>query len=91
MNSIEIAKSLIEENDKDIEDLRSAEKAIRQRIEGYKADIDTYEKGINSLRHAITMAEEDLQCKTDLKKQYLVDNLALKLLIAQGGGLDMLD
>ena len=91
MNSIEIAKSLIEENNTDIEDLRSAEKTIQKRIEEYKQDIAAYEKRIDSLRHAITMAEEDLQCKRDLKKQYLVDNLALKLLIAEGGGLDMLD
>lgn len=91
MNSIEIAKKLIEENDKDIEDLRSAENAIRQRIDGYKADIDTYEKGISSLRHAIMMAEEELQRKKDLKKEYLVDNLALRSFIGSGGGLDMLD
>ena len=91
MNSIEIAKKLIAENDVDIEELRSAEEAIRQRIEGYKADIDTYEKGISSLRHALAYAEEDLQRKRDLKKEYLVDNLALKAFIADGGGLDMLD
>ena len=91
MNSIEIAKNLIEENDKDIEDFRRAETIIRSRIAGYKYEIGTHEERIKSLQGAIAMAEEDLQRKRDQKKEYLVDNLALKMFIANGGGLDMLD
>jgi len=91
MNSIETAKKLIEENDKDIEDFRSAETSIRKRIAEYKYEIGTHEQRIEHLRGAIAMAEEDLQRTRDLKQQYLVDNLALKMFIADGGGLDMLD
>lgn len=91
MNSIEIAKKLIEENDEDIADLRNAETIIQKRIEEYEQDIVACEKRLNILRHALSMAEEDLQRKRDLKKEYLVDNLALKMFIANGGGLDMLD
>ena len=91
MNSIEVAKKLIEENNKDIEDFRSAETSIRKRIAEYKYEIGTHEQRIESLRGALAMAEEDLQRMENLKKEYLVDNLALKAFIADGGGLDMLD
>ena len=91
MNSIEIAKKLIEENDKDIETFGCAEAGIRGRIEKYKSDIEMHEHRISNLRAAIMLAEEDLQRKKDQKKEYLVDNLALRMLIAYGGGLDMLD
>lgn len=64
---------------------------VRSRIAEYKYEIGTHEERINSLRGAIAMAEEDLQRKRDQKKEYLVDNLALKMFIANGGGLDMLD
>lgn len=91
MNSIEIAKSLIEENDKDIEDFRRAEVTIRKRIDEYEHEIGMQEERINSLLRAIARAEEDLQRTKDRKKEYLVDNLALNMFIANGGGLDMLD
>lgn len=91
MNSIEIAKKLIEENKTDIEDFRRAETIIRKRIAEYKYEIGTHEQRIKSLQGAIAMAEEDLQRKRDQTKEYLVDNLALKMFIANGGGLDMLD
>lgn len=91
MNSIEIAKKLVEENDKDIEDLRNAETIIRQRIEEYTSDVEKYEKLLEARKRALAMAEEDLQRKQEMKKEYLVDNLALRMFIANGGGLDMLD
>lgn len=91
MNSIEIAKKLIEENDKDIEDFRRAETIIHRRIEEYKKDIEKYELLLEVKKRALAMAEEDLLRKRDQTKEYLVDNLALKAFIADGGGLDMLD
>ena len=91
MNSIEIAKKLVEENDKDIEEFRIAETIIHRRIEEYKKDIEKYELLLEVKKRALAMAEEDLQRKRDQTKEYLVDNLALKTFIADGGGLDMLD
>ena len=91
MNSIEIAKKLIEENDKDIETFGCAETRIRGRIEKYKSEIEMHEHHISNLRALIMLAEEDLQLKRDQKKEYIVDNLALKMFVANGGGLDMLD
>lgn len=91
MNSIEIAKKLIEENTSDIEDFRHAEEIIRKRIDEYMRDIEKYEKLLEVKKRALAMAEEDLQRKLETKKEYLVDNLALKMFIAEGGGLDMLD
>lgn len=84
MNSIEIAKKLIEKNDKDIEGFRNAEEIIRKRIAQYKQNIE-------NLQGAIAMAEEDLQRMRDQKKECQVDNLALKVFIAAGGGQDMFD
>lgn len=91
MNSIEIAKKLVEENDKDIKEFRIAETIIHRRIEEYKKDIEKYELLLEVKKRALAMAEEDLQRKRDQTKEYLVDNLALKMFIAEGGGLDMLD
>lgn len=91
MNSIEIAKKLVEENDKDIKEFRIAETIIHRRIEEYKKDIERYELLLEVKKRALAMAEEDLQRKRDQTKEYLVDNLALKMFIAEGGGLDMLD
>lgn len=91
MNSIEIAKKLIEENDKDIEDFRRAEKIIRERIAEYQHAIENYKFLIEAKKRALASAEEDLQFNRNQKKEYLVDNLALKMFIAEGGGLDMLD
>lgn len=91
MNSIEIAEKLIDENNRDIEDFRNAETTILNRIAEYTRYIEKHEKLLENAKRALAMAEEDLQRTRNLKKEYLVDNLALKLLIAEGGGLDMLD
>lgn len=87
----EIAKKLIDENEKELDDLRRAEVTIRKRIAEYKHEIGTHELRIKNLRGAITMAEEDLQRVRDQKEEYLVDIVALKTFIAAGGETDMLD
>lgn len=91
MNSIEIAKKLIKENNSDIEDFRNAEEIIQKRIEEYKQNIAVHERQIRTLQSALAMAEEDLQRKRNQRQEYLVDNLALSMFIANGGGLDMID
>lgn len=91
MNSIEIAKKLIEENDTIIEDYRSRETDSRKRIEELEEKIRSQNKALKILESSLAREEEWLAEIQSDKKEYLVDNLALKLLIAEGGGLDMLD
>jgi len=84
MNSIEAAKKKIEENNESIKLLRSEAKYIRERIADYKTKIEVLEQSIS--------AEEDkLRESTDERFALLVDNLALKTFVADGGGLDMFD
>lgn len=91
MNSIEIAKKLIKENDDIIEDYRRRETDSRKRIEELEEKIRRQKEVVKILESSLAREEEWLaDIQTD-KKDYLVDNLALKLLIAEGGGLDMLD
>jgi len=91
MNSIEIAKKLIEENDTIIEDYRSRETDSRKRIEELEEEIRRQNKALKILESSLAREEEWLAEIQSDKKEYLVDNLALKMLIAEGGGLDMLD
>lgn len=91
MNSIEIAKKLIAENDKDIEEYRDIETASRKRIDELQKKIETMRKVLDRLESDLAHEEQYLADTKAEKKEYLVDNLALKLLIAEGGGLDMLD
>lgn len=91
MNSIEIAKKLIEENDTIIEDYRSRETDSRKRIEELEEKIRSQNKALKILESSLAREEAWLAEIQSDKKEYLVDNLALKLLIAEGGGLDMLD
>lgn len=91
MNSIEIAKKLIEENNTVIEEFRRKEEIIRTRIEEYTHDVKRYEALLAASKRALEMAEEDLQSERDARKVGLVENLALKMFIAESGGLDMLD
>ena len=91
MNSIEIAKKLIEENDKDIEEYRDIETASRKRIGELQKKIETMRKVLDRLESDLAREEQWLADKKAEKKEYLVDNLALKMFIANGGGLDMLD
>lgn len=91
MNSVEIAKKLIKENEEDLEEVRTEETIIRKIIAKYKYDIGTHEQRIESLRGAITMAEEDLRRVRSTKDEILVDNTALRLYVMTGGGSDMLD
>lgn len=91
MNSIEIAKKLIKENDDIIEDYRRRETDSRKRIEELKEKIRRQKEVVTILENGLAREEEWLADIQNDKKEYLVDNLALKLLIAEGGGLDMLD
>lgn len=91
MNSIEIAKKLIKENDKDIEEYRDIEKASRKRIDELQKKIETMRKVLDKLESDLAREEEWLADTKAEKKEYLVDNLALKMFIANGGGLDMFD
>lgn len=91
MNSIEIAKKLIEENDTIIEDYRSRETDSRKRIEELEEKIRRQNEALKILESSLAREKEWLAEIQSDKKEYLVDNLALKLLIAEGGGLDMLD
>lgn len=91
MNSIEIAEKLIKENDEIIEDYRRRETDSRKRIEELKEKIRRQKEVVTILEGSLAREEEWLTDIQNDKKEYLVDNLALKLLIAEGGGLDMLD
>lgn len=91
MNSIEIAKKLIKENDEIIEDYRRRETASRKRIEELKEKIRRQKEVVTILESSLDREEEWLAGIQNDKKDYLVDNLALKTFIADGGGLDMLD
>ncbi len=91
MNSIEIAKKLIEENDSVIEGFRREELCILKRIAKYENDIDEFNKLIEAKKRTLTIARENLSRTRNRMKAYLVDNQALKMFIANGGGLDMLD
>lgn len=88
MNSVKIAKKLIEENEKDIEDFREAEARLRKRIEECKKDIEKYELLLKAKQHALEMLEEDLQRKREQKEEYLVDNCALRMFVLNDGVLD---
>ena len=97
MNSIDIAKKLVEENNSDIEDSRRAEKIILQRIAQYEKDIEKYEKYekyekfIKIKKRALAAAKTDLQRKRDQRKERHLDNVALRMFIADCDGLDTLD
>lgn len=91
MNSIEIAKKLIKENDEIIDDYRRRETDSRKRIEELKENLRRQKEVVTILESGLAREEEWLAEIQADKKEYLVDNLALKLLIAEGGGLDMLD
>ena len=91
MNSIEIAKKLIKENDEIIDDYRRRETDSRKRIEELKENLRRQKEVVTILESGLAREEEWLAEIQADKKEYLVDNLALKLLIADGGGLDMLD
>lgn len=91
MNSIEIAKKLIEENDSDIEGFRREEQDILKRIAKYEEDIEEYKKLIESKKRTRAAAQENLSLTRKRMKECIVDNQALKMFIADGGGIDMLD
>ena len=77
MNSVEIAKKLIKEN----------EEVLANNLKW----IDRYEKRKKDLEKSLfTVNEQIIEIRNE-NKEYLVDNLALKTFIAEGGGLDMLD
>ena len=89
MNSIEIAKKLIEENDESIEICRESEVEYRRRIAELKQQIKDQKKVLDKLESDLARQEEWLASTQADKKVFLVDNLALKMFIAEGGGLDM--
>ena len=91
MNSIEIAKKLIEENKQIIEDYRDYEKTSRKRIEELKDEIRRQREALDRLESSLAREEEWLAEIQSDKKEYLVDSLALRMFVADGGGLDMLD
>ena len=91
MNSIEIAKKLIEENNSDIETMRVSEIECKKRIEELEAKIKHYESKLSYARGALCAQKARLETLKVSKKEYLVDNLALKAFIADGGGLDVLE
>lgn len=91
MNSIEIAKKLIRENDELIEDYRQDEKDTRERIANLEAEIKSHKEALAKLEDRLASEQSYLNGMSGCKKETLVNNLALKMFIADGGGLDMLD
>lgn len=91
MNSIEIAKKLIEENKRDIEDYRTYETEQRKLVEETEKELKKAKAMVELLEARLKNRCEELERIRDTKKEYLVDNLALQAFIANGGGLDMLD
>lgn len=89
MNSVEVAQKLIDENDKDIEFHRSRETEIRKRIEELEKKVENQMKALDILRDSLAREQQYLEEVQEDKFEYLVDNLALKAFIADGGGLDM--
>lgn len=81
MNSLKIAKELIRENDSDLADRRRAKAIVSQRIEEYKHEIAKHEKCLEISKHALKMAENDLETLNDRIEELLVDNMALETFI----------
>ena len=89
MNSIEIAKKLVEENKSSIEDYRIWENQQRELVEATEEALTAAKAEVERLEAVLKVRRETLDDIRDSKKEYLVDNLALKMFIAEGGGLDM--
>lgn len=90
-NSVTTAKKLIEENNDMIESYRSRETATLKRIAELKSKIENQKKALEILQGSLSGEEQYLEDLKSEKFEYLVDNLALKTFIANGGGLDMID
>lgn len=90
MNSIEVAQKLIDENKTDIESYRSWETDIRKRIEELEKKVEDQKRALQILKDSLASEKKHLKDVQEEKFERLVDNLALKAFIADGGGLDML-
>lgn len=91
MNSIEIAKKLIEENNEVLAGNREWIDRYEKRKKDLEKSIADYKEAIETLERSLFAVNEQIIEIRNENKQYLVDNLALKTFIAEGGGLDMLD
>lgn len=89
MDSIEIAKKLIRENDDEIETYRTLETEARKEMQSIESEMNKLESRLKQLNSLLSCQVERLEGLQSSKKELLVDNLALKLFIANGGGLDM--
>lgn len=89
MNSIEVAQKLIDENDRNIEFYRSREADIRKRIRELGSKIEGQMRALEILQAYLVSEQQCLEKVREEKFKHLVDNLALKAFIANGGGLDM--
>lgn len=84
MVSIEIAKKLLDDNRKRLNDLRKAEEA-------YIVEIDSVKKQMADLQREIEIYRSGIDEVHREKKELLVVGQALACFIDNGGGLDMLD
>lgn len=91
MNSVEIAKKLIGEDNDLIQNCRDYISEINSRIEELEDKIDEQKKVLENLQNSLDYEKKYLQEANDERKEYLIDRLALQQFIANGGGLDMLD
>jgi chromosome segregation ATPase len=91
MISIENAKKSIEENKERLEFLCNEEEAYSRWIDDVEEDIEQTKKSLESLEKKLKQLKSYLEDIKDEKIYIRIETLEFKLLIAEGGGLDMLD
>ena len=91
MNSIEIAEKLITDNMERIEAYRGDEANMRTAIANMEERIKQQEDALFVMKRNLEKRKEDLAYIRAAKLECLVDTLALKAFIDDGGGLDMLE
>ena len=89
MNSIEAAKLKKKENEDAIILLRKEEVSIRRWMKELEEKIETMKKSLADLESSLEQRKAYLAEVQDEKFVLLVDQQALSLFIADGGGLDM--
>ena len=91
MNSIEAAKKAMKDNEEHLKVLRSEEEATRRWIVDIETSIERIKKSLKDFEEALQQRNNELEAIKDEKFVVLVENAALIVFIAQGGGPDMLD
>ena len=91
MNSVKAAKKSIKENEERLEFLCNEEEAYRRWIVDIERDIEKTKKALETFEKNLQQRNNDLEEIKSEKVAIRIENLELKLLIAESSGLNMLD